>query len=111
MITKDKVKDFIEEHKVALTIAAVSVVGIAICTITKGKSSKYIDIDRPELTTGEWAQLFRGVKGKYAGSITGCAKAVDLTDLGNFGDALATIEGIDPHEPIRIVFGTEKSYT
>ena len=87
-----------------------TVAGIAVWAITKDKASNYIDIERPELTTGEWGILSKGIKGKYKDCISGCVNGVDLTDLGKFGDALATIEGIEPHEPIRIIFGTEKSF-
>ena len=110
MTKKEKIKEFIDEYKVQLAVLAGSAAGLAFWAITKDKNSNYIDIPKPELSTGEWATLFRGVKGKYAGNISGCVKAVDLCDLGNFGDALATIEGINPHEPIRIIFGTERSY-
>ena len=107
---KNMVRDFIKKHKLQLGLAAGTVAGITIWVFTKDKASNYIDVVRPELNTGEWTQLYRGIKGKYSGSVTGFAKAVDLTDLGKFGDALATIDGIDPHEPIRIMFGTEKSF-
>ncbi len=108
---KVKVKEFIEEHKKGLAITAVSVAGIAIWLITKDKNSNYSELPRPELPTGEWVQLFRGDKGKYAGSVTGFVNAVDVEDLGKFGEALKTIDTIGEHEPIRIMFGTERSFT
>lgn len=110
MEKKNKFVEFVKTHKhgVALTIGAVA--GIAVWAITRDKPSNYVDIDKPELPTGEWKQLFRGVKGKFKGCVSGVVNAVDITDLGNFGDALATVEGIDPHEPIRIIFGTERSF-
>ena len=110
MEKKNKVVEFVKTHKAPVALAAGAVAGIAIWAITRDKPSNYVDIDRPMLSTGEWTVLQRGIKGKFAGCVTGCAKAVDITDLGKFGDALATIEGIDGHEPIRIIFGTEKSF-
>ena len=111
MDMKDKVIEFVKTHKHQVALATGAVVGIAIWAITRDKPSNYIDIPFPELSTGEWATLQKGIKGKYKDCVTGCVKAVDITDLGNFGDALATIEGIDGHEPIRIIFGTAKSFS
>lgn len=108
---KNKFVEFVKTHKVKVALAAGAVAGIVIWAITSDKPSNYTDIIRPELTTGEWANLQRGIKGKYTGCVSGSAMAVDVTDLGKFGDALATIEGINPHEPIRIIFGTERSFT
>ena len=110
MITKEQVKEFIEENKMQLALAAGAVATIAIWAITRDKPGNYIDFARPELTTGEWAQLQRGVKGKYTGCITGCVKGVELADLGKFGEAIGTIDGIGENEPIRIIFGTERSF-
>lgn len=107
----EKVKEFIEENKVKLALAAGAVAGIAIWAITRDKNGNYIDIPRPELNTGEWVSLFGGVKGKYKDCVTGVVNAVDVADLGEFGKKLTTIEGIGEHEPIRIIFGTERSYT
>lgn len=108
MITKEKVKEFIGEYKMQLAVTAATVAGVAIWAITKDKASNYIDIAQPDLNTGEWTQIFKSVKGKYTGCITGMAKDVDLADLGKFGEALGTIDGISENEPIRIVFGTER---
>jgi hypothetical protein len=107
---ENKFVKFVKDNALAIGLGVVTVAGIAVWAITKDKASNYADIDRPELFTGEWALLQKGIKGKYTGCVTGCVNGVDLTDLGNFGDALATIEGIEPHEPIRIIFGTEKSF-
>lgn len=107
---KNKVTEFIKTHKVQVAVVAGAVAGIAAWAITRSKPKDYVNIDFPELPTGEWVDLWRGIKGKYAGSVTGVVKGVEITDLGNFGDALATVEGIDPREPIRIIFGTEKSF-
>ena len=107
----NKVKKFVEEHKMGLAITAASVAGIAIWLITKDKDSNYSEPPRPEIPTGEWVHLFKGDKGKYAGSVTGVVNAVDVEDLGMFGEALKTIDSINEHEPIRIMFGTERSYT
>lgn len=107
----NKVKKFVEEHKMGLAITAASVAGIAIWLITKDKNSNYSELPRPEIPTGEWTSLFKGDKGKYAGSVVGTAIAVDVEDLGKFGEALKTIDSIGEHEPIRIMFGTERSYT
>jgi hypothetical protein len=108
---ENKVKDFIKKYKVPVVLVGGVLTSAAIWAITRDKSSNYIDIPQPRLFTGEWAFLQRGINGKFTGSISGAAKAVDLKDLGNFGDALATIDGIDSNEPIRIIFATEKSFT
>lgn len=109
-MTKETIKEFIKKHKGKLAIGLAAGTGIVIWLITKDKSSNYIDIPRPELSTGEWTQLWKSVKGKYKDGVAGCVTGIDITDLGNFGDALATIEGIDGHEKFRIIIGTEKSY-
>ena len=110
-MNKEQIKDYIDDHKKELALIAASVTGIAIWLIAKNKAGMYPDINRPELPSGEWRQLFKvGVKDKRAGGISGCAVAVDVADLGKFGEMLTTIETIDAHEPIRIVFGTERSY-
>lgn len=106
----NKVVEFVKTHKAKVALGVGAVTGIIIFAITRDKQSNYIDIDRPVLSTGEWALLNRGIKGTYKDCITGCAKSVDITDLGKFGDAIATIDGINPHEPIRVIFGTEKSF-
>ena len=108
---ENKVMKFVKEHKEEVALAAGSVVGIAaIAAAVMFNRSASTSIEFPELFSGEWTLLERTTRGKYKGCITGCVKAVDLTDLGKFGDTLATIEGIDGHEPIRIIFGTEKSF-
>lgn len=107
---KNRVKEFVVEHKMQIALATGFVTGIAIWAITRDKDSNYINIAKPDLTTGTWANLSLGVKGKYAGGVFGCSKGVDLADLGKFGDALATIDGIGPNEPMRIIFGTERSF-
>ena len=107
---KNKVVEFVKTHAVEVILGAGAVASIIILAIASDKPSNYIDIDRPELSTGEWAILSKGIKGKYKGCVSGCVRSVDITDLGNFGDAIATIEGITPHEPIRIMFGTERSF-
>lgn len=110
MDKKNKVIEFIKNRKVQVALAAGTAVGVITWLITRDKAGNYIDITRPTLPTGEWALLQRGIKGKFNGCVTGCATAVDITDLGKFGDALATIEGIDGHEQVRIIFGTEKKF-
>jgi hypothetical protein len=110
METKNKVIEFVKTHKVKLALAAAAVTGTVIWAITRDKPSNYIDISKPTLSTGEWTLLQRGIKGKFTGCVTGCVNAVDVADLGKVGDALATIEGIDGHEPIRVIFGTERSF-
>lgn len=107
----NKVVEYAKNHKAQIALAAGAVVGIAIWAITRDKASNYVDINQPALFTGEWTMLQKGIKGKYEGCVTGCAKAVDVADLGKFGETLVTIEGIDAHEPIRIIFGTEKSFS
>ena len=109
-MNKEKIKSFIDDHKVELALIAGSVAGIAIWLITKDKPGNYSDIIRPELPSGELVELVKGDKGKYAGCVTGCARAVDVADLGKFGEMLTTIETIGEHEPIRIIFGTERSF-
>ena len=108
---ENKFVKFVKNNALTIGLGAVALAGVAVWAIVRDKPSNYIDISEPELSTGKWMLLQRGVKGKYTGCITGCAIGVDLTDLGNFGDALATIDGIDPHEPIRVIFGTEKSFS
>lgn len=107
---QNKVVEFIKTHKAAITLAAGAAAGIVIWAITKDKSSNYIDIERPSLPTGAWTNLTKAVKGKFKDCVSGAAIAVDVADLGKFGESLVTIDGIDEHEPIRIVFGTEKSF-
>ena len=111
MDMKEKVIEFVKTNKAKVALATGAVVGITVWAITRDKSSNYVDISFPELSTGEWTVLQKGIKGKYKDCITGCVKAVDITDLGKFGDALATVEGIDGNEQIRIIFGTEKSFS
>lgn len=108
---ENKVKKFVEEHKMGLAITAASVAGIAIWLITKDKDSNYSTLPFPEIPTGKWTHLWKGDKGKYAGAVSGCAIAVDVEDLGKFGEALKTIESINEHEPIRLMFSTERNYT
>lgn len=110
MDKENKILDFVKKHKVKLALGLTAVAGTAVWLITKDKSSNYIDIPKPELSTGEWTVLQKGIKGKYTDCITGCAIAVDVTDLGKFGDALATVDGIDGREPIRVIFGTERNF-
>jgi hypothetical protein len=86
------------------------VAGTVIWAITRDKPSNYIDINKPTLSSGAWTSLVRGIKGRYKDSVSGSVIAVDVADLGKFGEALTTIEGIDEHEPIRLIFGTERSY-
>lgn len=107
----EKIKKFVEEHKVQVALAATGVAGIAIMIIAGDKNGNYRELPKPELNTGEWAQLFRGVKGKYKDCVCGVVKAVDVDDLGKFGESLKNIEGIGENEPIRIIFGQEKYYT
>lgn len=107
----NKVKEFVKEHKKGLAITAATVTCTAIWLITKDKNSNYSELPHPEISTGEWVSLFRGDKGKHAGCIVGVVTAVDVEDLGKFGEALKTVETIGEHEPIRILFGTERSYT
>jgi hypothetical protein len=107
---ENRVIEFVKKHKGKVALAAISVAGVAVWAITKNKPSDYVDIDRPSLSTGEWAGLFTGIKGKFKGCTSGCATAVDVADLGKFGEALTTIEGISEHEPIQIAFGTERSF-
>ena len=107
---KNKVKEFVKNHKAKVALAAGAVAGIVIWAITRDKNSNYVDIDRPALSTGALTQLYRGIKGKYKGSVSGSAISVDVADLGKFGETLTTIEGIGEHEPIRLMFGTERSY-
>lgn len=106
---KDKVKKFVEEHKKGLAITVATVACTAFWLITKDKDSNYSDLPFPEIPTGEWANLWKGDKGKYAGCVTGCVRAVDVEDLGKFGEALKTVESIGEHEPIRILFTTERT--
>ena len=107
----EKIKKFVDEHKVQVALAAAGVAGIAILIIAGDKNSNYRKLPKPELNTGEWASLWKGVKGKYKDSVAGCVRAVDVNDLGKFGESLKTIEGISENETIRIIFGQEKSYT
>ena len=108
---KNKVVEFVKTHKAQVALAAGAVTGIVIWAITRDKPSNYIDIDKPTLSTGAWTGLSRGIKGRYKDSVSGSAIAVDVADLGKFGESLTTIEGISEHEPIRLIFGTERSYT
>ena len=109
-MNKNKVVEFVKTHKAKVALGVGAVTGIIIWAITRDKPSNYVDVERPVLSTGEWAILSQGIKGKYEGCISGCVRSVDITDLGKFGDAIATIDGIDPHEPIRVLFGTERSF-
>jgi hypothetical protein len=110
MNKENKVMKFVKENKVKLALTAAAVAGVAVWAITKDKNSNYSEIDFPELNTGVWMGLFKADKGKYAGGVAGVVHAVDVSDLGKFGEALKTVESIDEHEPIRIIFGTERTY-
>lgn len=108
---ENKFVKFVKEHKKeALVLTAVTTAGVVAWVITKDKSSNYSELTLPELTSGKFVNLWKSDKGRYAGGVAGTVQAIDVADLGKFGEALTTIDGIDEHEPIRIIFGTERSY-
>lgn len=115
MEKNNKFVEFVKKHKKGVAVAAGTVIGvvggIAYWAITRDKSSNYIEMPKPELSSGNWIELFKGIKGKHEDCIAGAVHNVDITDLGNFGDALATVEGVDGHEPICLLFATEKGLT